>query len=86
MGATLNLGGGRGGEPNVDKKWTLFFADTGTSMLGVVGQARGRIVLRLTAEVDMARQKAVEDAKGFAREFPGCHLHGALPCTGWTSW
>ena len=56
------------------------------SELGVVGAACGREVRRLTYKSDMAQARNVAEASDYAKTNPGAHLHGALPCTGWTSW
>eukprot|EP00972_Heterocapsa_arctica_P105711 15573934-Heterocapsa_arctica.AAC.1 len=57
-----------------------------TSSLGEVGEALGRRVIRLTEADDMSDEKTVKFAMKEAKENPGCHLHGSLPCTPWTSW
>ena len=64
----------------------LEFCCDDDSELGEVGRACGREVLRLTYKSDMTQACNVKSAADYAKCHPGAHLHGALPCTGWTSW
>eukprot|EP00972_Heterocapsa_arctica_P037577 5530654-Heterocapsa_arctica.AAC.1 len=57
-----------------------------TSALGEVGEALGHRVIRLTEADDLSNVLTVKSALSKARANPGCHLHGSLPCTPWTSW
>ena len=35
---------------------------------------------------DLTTDKGLAYARAIVRDFPGCSLHGSLPCTPWTLW
>ena len=75
-------------KPNPDKPCILIeFACQKESMLGQVGARLGVKVIRLHKDyadllTPAGKQRAFKDA----RENPGAHLHGSLPCTPWSRW
>ena len=56
------------------------------SELGVVGQRRGRQVIRYTRDDDLSKPATITRALKDVRTRRGTHLHGSIPCTPWTSW
>ena len=56
------------------------------SALGKTGERCGRRVLRYTEKEDLSKAETVNAAAREVRNHPGCHLHGSLPCTPWSSW
>ena len=56
------------------------------SALGKTGERCGRRVLRYTEKEDLTKIETVNAAAREVRNNPGCHLHGSLPCTPWSSW
>ena len=72
---------------NKNKNVVIEFACSPTSALGVVGSAGGFSVHRLSLDVaDLTTDKGLKYAKAIVSDFPGCSLHGSLPCTPWTLW
>ena len=56
------------------------------SPLGEIGKDFNRDVFRFTEKDDLSFPDTVEKAHQVIRQHPGCHLHGSLPCTPWSSW
>ena len=64
----------------------LEFATEADSQLGQVGATLGVQVIRFTrAGPDLASPAELQAALNPARQYPGCHLHGSLPCTSTSS-
>ena len=55
------------------------------SPLGEIGKNFNRDVLRFTEKDDLSLPDTVKKAHQVIRQHPGCHLHGSLPCTPWSS-
>ena len=56
------------------------------SELGIVGERRGRRVIRYTRADDLSKPSTISRALSDIRTRRGTHLHGSIPCTPWTSW
>ena len=56
------------------------------SPLGEIGMDFNREVFRFTEKDDLSLPDTVKKAHQVIRQHPGCHLHGSLPCTPWSSW
>jgi hypothetical protein len=75
-------------KPKPEKPCILIeFACQKESMLGQVGAKLGVKVIRLhKGYADLLTPAGKQRAFKDARENPGAHLHGSLPCTPWSRW
>ena len=56
------------------------------SPLGAIGMDFNRDVFRFSEKDDLSLPDTVKKAHQVIRQHPGCHLHGSLPYTPWSSW
>ena len=54
--------------------------------MGEIGKDFNRDVFCFTDKDDLSLPDTVKNAHQVIRQHPGCHLHGSLPCTPWSSW